>query len=107
MNIIKKVLYFFKRLRTRTIFLLCIFAGFSCFVLISIAAPRPADPFNGLLVTLAFIFWGVSGIPMIMRHEADFGLIIFEGPLAVIIGVLITLLGFSLSLIPIIVLIHQ
>lgn len=106
MNILKQVLCFFKRLRTRTIFLICILAGFSCFTLISIVAPRPADPINGLLFSLAFIFWGASGIPMFMRHEVDFGLIIFEGPLAMVIGVLITVLGFSLSLIPFIAQIH-
>jgi hypothetical protein len=99
----KNILTFFQRMKSRTLFALSIFAGIGCFTLISLIAPSLQDPLNGILFSLGFICWGTSGIPMLTRQEADFGLIILVGPLAIILGIFMILVNFSLSLIPIIV----
>jgi hypothetical protein len=104
---IKNILTFFQKMKGGTLFALSIFAGLGCFTLILLVAPSLHDPLNGILFSLGFICWGTSGIPMLTRQEADFGLIILEGPLAIILGVFLILVSFSLSLIPIIVWIRQ
>lgn len=103
MIVIKHILGFFQRLKTRTIFIISISGGLIFFTLMSILAPSIQDPLNGILFSLAFISWGISGIPILTRQEADFGLIVLEGPLAIILGIIMILVNFALSLIPIIV----
>jgi hypothetical protein len=100
---IKHILAFFKRLKTRTLFIVSICSGLICFILMPVVAPNLQEPLNGILFSLGFICWGTSGIPMLTRQEADFGLIVLEGPLAIILGIIMILVSFALSLIPIIV----
>ena len=100
---IKRILTFFQRLKTRTLFTISICTGLICFTLIPVVAPNIQDPFNGILFSLGFICWGTSGIPMLARQEADFGLIVLEGPLAIVLGIFMILVSSALSLIPIVV----
>ncbi len=59
-------------------------------------------PIKDILAFFAFLIFGVSGIVMIFRQEVDFWILQFYGPLAIIIGVLLTILGFFLASIPVV-----
>jgi hypothetical protein len=48
-----------------------------------------------------FFFGGFASVPILIRQDADFSVIRFEGFSAIIIGVILMVCGFGLALLPV------
>jgi len=78
------------RMRTRTLIFIPLLLGFLCIlVLIIIWQSYTGALMQQVLLSTSFLFFGLSGLPMIIRQEADFSLFSLDGPLAVILGVIV------------------
>jgi hypothetical protein len=57
-------------------------------------------PLESVLIFLGFFFQGLAGLPIIIRKEISLGVLYLEGPIAIIIGILIFIIGISIATIP-------
>jgi hypothetical protein len=57
---------------------------------------------ENIVIPLCFFSAGLAGLPMILRKEADFSMFQIEGPLAVILGVVVLAAGLVVASIPLI-----
>lgn len=88
------------RTRTNILASALYFAGLICFALTPIMLPRFGEVSQDILFSLAFFCWGMTGLLYIIRQEVDFGILIFRGVLAIILGFIIMALCFFLALYP-------
>jgi uncharacterized membrane protein HdeD (DUF308 family) len=100
----KKFLYFvysfLARARTNILTAMLYFIGLLCFALMPVLLPRFGEFSQDILFSLAFVCWGMTGILFIVRQEVDFGFLVFRGPVAIILGVVVIALSLWLALIP-------
>ena len=101
MNILKTISNFVARARTSSLVLICVMAGLTCAMALTTTGKYTGMFLQDFLISLMFFFWGFAGVPMVIRQEADFGLICFHGLLAIVLGVVIIICGFGLALIPV------
>jgi len=93
----RKIYYFFARMTTRTLILIPYFFALICLGLgAQIGKSSPVLHF--ILFPLAFFFFGLAGIPMIVRKEA----IVDRDGSAVFIGIIHLVVGWGLAFIPLI-----
>jgi len=90
----KKLIFFFAKISTRTMINISYFLSFLCIFLVG-----PAERVGGLWQLIVFslipFFWGTAGIPMIIRKEAQ---PFFEtNGWAVVLGIVHLVLGWGSS----------
>jgi hypothetical protein len=54
-------------------------------------------PIEDWLVSLSFLFLGLSGLPIIIRKEMNLFVIYLEGPIAIVYGALLLILGIAIA----------
>ncbi len=59
------------------------------------------EPYQDILISLAFVSWGLSGLPIIIRQDLDLGVIRIEDSFAIVCGIIMMFLGFGLALVPV------
>ena len=91
---------FLARIKTRTLMAIMFSAVILCFFLLSALSSFIGVLGQYIFIALAFACVGMTGTIILVRQEVDLILIHFEGPLAVVLGVIIAVLGFSLAVIP-------
>jgi hypothetical protein len=94
---LKKIYHFILRLRTRTLVNALFVSGVSILVLGAVFQKYEADFVQGTLIALSFFVIGLAGVIMIIRREADFSIISFDGWPAVLIGIVTSISGFVVS----------
>jgi hypothetical protein len=100
-GLLLRVYNYFARLRTRTLIIIPLSVGIICLIVQTFIWPQyTGAPLQNVLIPIGFLLMGLSGLPMILRREADFSLFILEGPLAVILGIILLAAGLYLGLAP-------
>jgi hypothetical protein len=97
MEIWTKILNKMAKTRTSTLSNICFLTGFVCIVPLGLLDKHQGVSQN-IFVSSMFFFWGLGGLPMVIRHDADFGLFRIEGLVAVLLGVVLMICGFALAL---------
>ena len=93
----KKIYYFFAKMTTRSLILIPYFLSFMCLALGGQIGK--SSPFlHFILFPLAFFFFGLAGIPMILRKEA----FLDRDRSAVFFGIIHLVVGWGLAFIPLI-----
>jgi len=97
MNIWRKVSNQIGKTRTSILVNVCFLVGLSCILPLSFFQDTYEGIWRKTLVSLMFFFWGLGGLPMVLRQDADFGLFRIEGMIAVLLGIMVIVIGFSLA----------
>src|SRR5512133_2424581 len=93
----RKIYYFFARMTIRTLILIPYFLSFICLGLGG-QTGKSNPSLHYILFPLAFFFFGLAGIPMIVRKEA----FLDRDRSAVFFGIVHLVVGWGLALIPLI-----
>ncbi len=98
MKLWKRISLLTARASTNTLIVAFFLIGVSC--ILPLELNHAYREYKVWFISAMFFFWGLSGLPIIIRQDADFGLVRIEGWLAVTLGVLLLLSGFALALLP-------
>lgn len=101
----RKIFYeinkYLSRIQTRNYVSALELSGIVCLSLITIFADNPKSVCRDILFSSGFFLWGMSGLVIALRKEADFILLSFEGISAVLFGVVVSILSFAIALLPV------
>ena len=89
--------------RTRTEVLVGILYLIGMLLLFTVSSATPGnidDPVRNAVISLALFFWGLAGIPVIIRKDVRTGFFHLKGWPAVISGILMTVTFFFGALLP-------
>ncbi len=100
MEIWKEVSRFIAKIRTVTLTGICFFIGLMCMMPFILSDEYKGNVNQDIPFFLMFFFWGLAGLPIIIRKDADFGLFRIEGLVAVVLGGFIMICSFALGLLP-------
>jgi hypothetical protein len=98
MNIFTKIGNLVARTRTSYLFSACFVAGIICALGLITMGEYSGKSVQDFLISLAFFFWGLAGVPIFIRQDADFGAFHVEGVLAIIFGLVLIVGGFGFAL---------
>lgn len=86
----------FSRINTRVLIAIPVVLGFFCIgIQLFVFKAYTGKFIEDLLISFTFFFWGLSGVPMIVRKEAPGFLP--SGIFAVIEGVILVILGWGIA----------
>src|SRR6266404_6172580 len=84
----------------RLALLLAILGGICFFSMQPVSSANANDTFQNLLFSAGSFFWGIIGIPLVIRKRGNFGFYRLEGWPAVLCGLFISFVFFSMALLP-------
>jgi hypothetical protein len=97
-SVYKKICNFLARMRTMTLVNILLSIALLILLLVVVFQKHETYIIQDCLVALSFFFGGLSGLPIIFRREVNYMIISFDGLPAVLIGIVISLAGFMVSI---------
>src|SRR5260370_13506387 len=102
-NFLHKIGYFTLTLNIQTLIAIPILLGFISFGLLFFTGPGyTGTPAQKILISLGFLWWALSGVPKIIRHESAYGPVHLNGALALFDGVVTVVSSLVLASLPLI-----